>query len=319
MKVPRRINDLVKAKQAFIDSQRTKLTASVAKLQEQLLTAILAEIIPRLETDPSGLILDTEANYRLISELDAIYRKYGMLTKGKVLKEVNSTFTAISDKDYDFLTITLGGDLPEKFREVAEATRKMTEFRFGVSGGRFVRGGFLEALMGEMNPLALKRHLAKLITSQVNTKDFIKALTYFFQGAEGFAKKFERFAFDVYQQYDATYNSRLAQKLELKNFIYQGGLIEDSRDFCAAHDAKVWTVEEAEKWDTWTPAQGKRENQFPEGWVIKQKDPYKVPSYLGYAGYDPLIDRGGYNCRHQLTFISDELARRLRPRKEGKE
>ena len=313
MRVPRKISDLVSAKQAFIDSQRGRLTASVAKIQEKLLTVILTEIIPRLQLDPSGLILDTESNYRLISELDGIYRKYSMMTKSKVLKEVNTTFANITDRDYDFFTVMLTGDMPEKFREVAEATQKLTAFRFGITGGRFVRGGFLESLMDEMNPLAMKRHLAKLITSQVNTKDFIKALTFFFQGAEGFAKKFERFAFDVYQQYDATYNSKLAEKLELKNFLYLGGLITDSRDFCAAHDNKVWTTEEAETWASWTPAKGKKENQYPSGWVIKQKDEYKVPSYLGYPGYDPLIDRGGYNCRHQLAYISDELARRLRP------
>jgi len=34
---------------------------------------------------------------------------------------------------------------------------------------------------------------------------------------------------------------------------------------------------------------------------------------MAYPGYDPLVDRGGYNCRHQLSFISDELAFKLRP------
>jgi hypothetical protein len=38
-----------------------------------------------------------------------------------------------------------------------------------------------------------------------------------------------------------------------------------------------------------------------------------VPSYLGYAGYQPLIDFGGYRCRHGIGWISDELAQDLRP------
>lgn len=312
MRIPRRITDIVNRKQAFIDSQRDKLIGGVARLQERLLNAIIAELIANLDVS-GGIVLDNEHNYRLLSTLDSIYEKFRRLTASEVLKQTKETFDNIRARDYDFLSVTLGGDLPERFAEIVKDVIRMTNFRFGLDGGKFVRGGFLESIIGEMNPLALKRHLAKLVTTQVNTKEFIKALQYYFQGNEGFQKKFERFAFDIYQQYDATYNSKLAEKFDLKYFIYQGGLIADSRDFCAAHDTKVWTTGEAQQWERWRPIDGITQGQYPEGYEVKQKDLYAVPSYLGYPGYDPLIDRGGYNCRHQLSFISNELAERLRP------
>jgi hypothetical protein len=154
------------------------------------------------------------------------------------------------------------------------------------------------------------------VTGQIDTKDFIRGLSDIIQGVEGpgsLEKQYQRFAYDLYQQYDAAYNKSLAEEFDMKYFVYQGGLIEDSRDFCAAHNNKVWSVEESETWYEWTPAEG----EYPEGYEIKQKDIYEVPSYLGYPGYQPLIDRGGYNCRHSIGYITDGLAFDMRPELKG--
>jgi hypothetical protein len=117
-------------------------------------------------------------------------------------------------------------------------------------------------------------------------------------------RQFQRYAYDLYQQYDAAYNLTLGNEFGFNYFIYQGGLVEDSRDFCAAHNNKVWSKEEAEKWSEWTPAEG----IYPEGYEVKAKNIYEVPSYMNYIGYDPLIDRGGFNCRHSLGWIADDIA-----------
>jgi len=115
--------------------------------------------------------------------------------------------------------------------------------------------------------------------------------------------------FNFYMQYDSAYSNALAEKTGLNYFMYLGGKIKDSRDFCVAHDAKVWSRDEAALWPMWTP----EEAEFLEDYTVKQKDQSKVPSYLSYPGYSPLIDRGGYNCRHHLGWISDDLAKKWRP------
>lgn len=119
-------------------------------------------------------------------------------------------------------------------------------------------------------------------------------------------------AYNVYQHYEAVYNLTFATGIRMTYFIYQGGIDNDSRDFCVAHSNKVWSIEESEQWKEWTPYYGIKNNQFPEDYEIKQKDIYAVPDYLDYEGYNPLIDRGGYNCRHQLSFITENLALKLR-------
>jgi hypothetical protein len=154
---------------------------------------------------------------------------------------------------------------------------------------------------------------SKAVTSNMNLKDYTKALKEMIVGSEeykgGLERQFARYAYDLYQQYDAAYNLTLGNELDFNYFIYQGGLIEDSRDFCAAHNNKVWNREEALKWPQWTPADG----EYPAGYEVKQKDIYAVPSYLAYPGYDPIIDRGGYNCRHALGWISEDIAFDMRP------
>ena len=47
--------------------------------------------------------------------------------------------------------------------------------------------------------------------------------------------------------YDSAYSTPLAEETGMKYFIYLGGRIQDSRDFCVALDGKVWSRAEAEK------------------------------------------------------------------------
>jgi hypothetical protein len=155
--------------------------------------------------------------------------------------------------------------------------------------------------------------MSQAVTSQINMKEFIGVIKEYVNGTDVKSgvldRQFQRFTYDTYQQYDAAYNKKLAEEFDMKYFVYQGGLIKDSRDFCAAHNDKVWSVEETEDWRTWTPAKG----QYPAGWEVKAKDMNSVPSYIDYPEYDPLVDRGGYNCRHIIGYIPDNLAFRLRP------
>src|SRR5512133_3244138 len=162
MRVPRRIADLVKQKQDFIDKQRDRLIKSVADLQADLLNAILAELIPALDTK-AGVILETENNYRLISTLDGIYKNYSKLTSQKVLSEVNGTFEGIRSDNYDFMSVNLNPSLVLKFKDVKEEAQRVTDLRFGLKGGKTYAGGFLDSVLKENSPQALKRLISKMV------------------------------------------------------------------------------------------------------------------------------------------------------------
>ena len=156
--------------------------------------------------------------------------------------------------------------------------------------------------------------MSQSVTSQVSTKDFIASMNDLITGSGekhgGIESHLNRYAHDLYMQYDSAYATSLAEETGMKYFVYLGGKIEDSRDFCVAHDNKVWTTEEAKKWSEWTPAKG----VYPPDYKIKQKDKNAVPSYIAsYDGYQPLVHRGGFNCRHHLGYIMEELAFEMRP------
>ena len=77
----------------------------------------------------------------------------------------------------------------------------------------------------------------------------------------------------------------------MKFFIYNGGLIKSSRAFCIVRNGKVFANMEAEEWEN---------------------DPTltAIPSKENYTWY---IERGGYNCRHSIDFIAEDIALVLRP------
>lgn len=100
---------------------------------------------------------------------------------------------------------------------------------------------------------------------------------------------FQTIAQDLFVEHDRNVNNEFADRLGLMAFIYEGGLIETSREFCQEKNGKVFTREEAEQW-AFEDFDGK-----PSG------------------GYDPLSNMGGYNCRHHAGWIDEKEAIRRRP------
>lgn len=311
MKIPKRISEIINKRQLYIDQHRGILEKDVLKLQSELLNMIISEVIPSLDVE-DGIIKDTKHNYQVLSELDRVYGKFQSISAEIIVPKISVTTAGLVDLGRNYFAVAIP-DLPEKFDKIIESTASKINARLGLNNGKIVRGGFLEGLIKD-NTIStqVKNYMSKAVTGQIDMKDFTKGLTKIIHGDKGpgaLEKQYQRFAYDIYQQYDRAYNNSLADEFGMKYFLYQGGLIDDSRDFCVAHNRKVWTREEAEEWSSWTPSQG----EYPEGYEIKQKDHYSVPSYLNYPGYQPLIDAGGYNCRHSIGWISDELAFELRP------
>ena len=313
--IPKRIAEILNKKQEVIDLNTEKLGKSVVRLQRKLMDDITDEVISELDiTD--GIIQDTPKNYRLIASLDKVFNTFSVTQAQTLLPQLTSATNAISELGNEYFLMTATPDLLKRFDKVIEGAKEITDLRFGLKGGKFVRGGPIESIISEFGSTEVKQIMSKAVSGNMDKREFMKQMRDFVTGTEetpGISeRKWKQFAYDIYQQYDATYNKKIADEFGMKYFIYQGGLIDDSRDFCRAHNNKVWTTEEAQTWATWTPSQG----EYPAGYPMTSKKPDEVPSYLGYPGYDPFQDRGGYNCRHQLGYISEELAFKLRPELE---
>ena len=85
---------------------------------------------------------------------------------------------------------------------------------------------------------------------------------------------------DSLMQFDASINIAVAKATGITKFKYYGSLINDSREFCRKHVGKTYTEEE-----------------IKEIWSA---------DFQGKSPGDPLIVRGGYNCRHHwLPIVED--------------
>ena len=311
MKLPKRLSDILAQKQSFLDLQRNKLEASVVRQQSKLFNDLISEIVPGLDIK-DGIIQETVNNYKQIAVLDKVYKTASLSANTVIFNQVVETTNKIGKLSKAYFEAVIEPDMVKRLANVVAKTDRLINLRIGLDGGKMVRGGFIESLFTS-NPMGvdLKKFTAKAITGHMNIKDYTKGLKGIVTGVDeklgGYERQFQRYAFDLYQQYDAAYNKTIGNELGFKYFIYQGGLVQDSRDFCREHNSHVYSVIESESWPTWTPSQAIFITEF------KQKDLNEVPGYIDYPGYDPLIDRGGYNCRHTLGWIPDAIAFKMRP------
>lgn len=308
-KLPRRLNEVIRRKQLYLEEIRGTLQSSALKLQGELFARLIEDIIPRLDAE-NGVLLETANNYQLISELDNLYDAFSDKIIQKIFPQINKGVIGISDISEEYFALSFR-TLPETFEKITRGARELITLKLGIRTDKLIEGGNLKSAL-RIKAETLKQLLSRAVSSQMRMKDFISAIRENIIGSEKSGvidRQFQQFAYDTYQQYDAAYNKKLSEEFDMRYFIYQGGLVVDSRDFCVCHEGNVYTTKESEEWKEWTPSMG----IYPEGYEIKQKDVNARPSYMKYEGYDPLVDRGGYNCRHIIAYISEEYAFKLRP------
>jgi hypothetical protein len=279
---------------------------------------LIADIIPELDIK-DGLIQDTSKNYKLIAQLDKTYKDFQALSKGIVLSQIITTTKKIADLSEKYYSLVLS-EVPDKFAKVVSDANKLINLQIGLEGDKVFKGGWLDSYFNSNTiGLDLKKLVSQAVTSNMDRKDLTTVLKDKITGTAdykgGLERQFNMYTYDLYQQYDAAYNTMIGNEFGFNYFIYQGGIIEDSRDFCVCHNNKVWSKEEMKDWPNWTPSQG----EYPAGYEVKAKDLYSVPSYMNFPGYDPALNRGGYHCRHSLGWIPDDIAFQKRPDLKPKE
>ena len=321
MKVPKKINDLLDLRIAYIEAQEGKLDRKIISYQQELLTKLTTDVISSLDVDARGNIRETRKNYRLLSMLEKTYRDFTKNNRYMLGDDIRKTVTEIALKSNTYFNTVLLDEFTETaLKDAVAGANEFVNLQLGLGEKGMTAGGFLDNLIrNEELLLQLKQFTSQAITGRMPKKDYIKEMNRLVIGDKsvqgGHERIFNRYARDMYSSYDAAYNKTLADRLGLKWFIYSGGLVRDSRDFCVAHNAKVYSTEEAETWKTWTINKAIKADEFPAGYEIQEKPERwgQTPGYMDFPGYSPVHHRGGYNCRHILGYISQRLAERMRP------
>ncbi len=153
-----------------------------------------------------------------------------------------------------------------------------------------VPGSYLDGIFSGVNGIAQRvgAMMNQAIGAKMSLADFRKQFKAVFLGSgkkPGMLEyQFQRATFDLYQTIDRAANYEYAQSLGLNYAVYSGTIIETSRPFCEERVNKVFSRQQIEAWKD-LDFQGKNS-----------------------PVYNPYIHCGGYNCRHHLSFVSDEVA-----------
>lgn len=184
--------------------------------------------------------------------------------------------------------------------------RGWLERAFGIdAAGTPVAGGFLSTFANDTGwNRALLQYAYTAQASGMGLAEYRAGLEDLVLGGAngGLVAQLHRESADSFSQADRVLQGLAADELGLDAALYQGGLIDSSRPFCKVRNGKVFLRSEIARMGTKADTYG--------GYTNKSKGEFSGKPASGYA---PLVDAGGYSCRHSWNFISNTVALSLRP------
>jgi len=276
-----RISELVEA-----------LDKRVQKMQEGTMRRLLEAIFGMFEMDGANLKKSAK-NIQAVRKLERIFD--GL--ERDIIRDELALFAAE--------LLEVGGLTIEYYQATnpaakAAAVKNSLDLLRAVIGvdkeGGLLEGGYLDRLgkTAEVRE-TIRQYVVQSIVGKRSLSQFQNGLRSLVEGnaeTDGAMQRYWRqYAYDTFNQAHEVVNSSMADELELQHFIYQGSVIPNTRAFCRKKAGKVFTRAEALKW---------------------KNDPDLIDKKTA-ATYNPFLERGRYNCRHWLNWISKDVAETLRP------
>lgn len=290
MPTPNEIRKLSIAKARRLEKLIDAIEIRIDKSSKSLTKVMLKEFAQRLKIEKGRIV--GQLTQETITLFNQAYQTYLQQHKRDLIKTILDDIQKLIADNFEFYKKTI----PD-FGLDQDDIKRIVDRRLGIKeDGTLVRRGYMDGLLDDAPIRAeVQRYVFKEIFKSSGFEAFRRGLKEFIEGKPdkfgAFQRYYKTFSFDAYAQLNSFTSGVYAQKLGLTFFIYNGGLIETSRDFCRARNGQVFSTEEADKW----------------------KDDPNLKAIDSRETYNWLVDRGGYNCRHAIDFIADEIAFELRP------
>jgi len=289
------LNKLSDKKNNFIEYSLNEYNKSLEKLDKRLYEQFLDNYITKF-TITDGKIALNERNLRLLDNIEGEFDKFNRIYQTPVLQTLSSNMLAVTDFQIDYyLEMGFSEKLLQKIAKSAEIDKAL-RMRIGIGlDGKVIENSFIGQLAnGTRLKEDLKTYVIRSITNKASLTDFQKGFKELLISTEEtnslLTRYSKRFVHDTFFQVARAEDKVFADRLELNHAIFSGSKIKTTREFCAERIGQVFSRAEIE---TWAELE----------WAGKS-DPY-----------DPYIDIGGWNCRHDFRFISYDLAVYLAPEK----
>ncbi len=242
-----------------------EVQAKTSALKDNLMK-YLRRYVSSLDTKDGILQGDEDSVYELQRRLDAFYKQHSRSHIGYVAKMVKRALRlAMDEMDGEESVIEeierKIGIEGEKVRRYADSNKMTVLFTIGA----------MAAIRSDLMMLT-----SQAFNGEVMRKDYEKSLL------DRASRRFHDF-YEVYVLAAVSQSYNAAKIIYAKDkgydkFLYVGGLVDESREFCIQRAGHEFTIEEAETWnDMW--------------WKGK------------IEGVDFFIQIGGYNCGHYLEFL----------------
>ncbi len=292
--------DLIQTIEAWAVSLETLIEDLLSGLDKRLKTAerelfrlILADVLPKFSA-PDGILTASARNLARLSLIDDVVAQFERDAARNLALRFADELLEVAGKNAEYYLKT-GFDRAKVQAIAADTSLIRAKIGLDEAGG-LVADGYLARLAKSE---ALRDRLRDFVVESFATKqtlaDFTRGMKNLIEGSsetEGALRNYWRqYAYDSYNAVREVSNLHYANELGLEWFVYTGGVIQTTRRFCEKRNRKVFSRKEA------------------EGWV---NDPDLIDKATKNQ-YKPLIDRGRYNCRHFIMWISETEAQRLRP------
>ena len=280
------LDQLYRRKDDYITSKLDKLSKEVGGMQRSLLEMIFEDYIGKFDTKDGKIVMNSK-NMRLITKIDNLFEKFDETIARGINTKYGQDMLNVTSYNADYYR---GMGLEASTINSLSKSLGAVEESIGIVGGKIVKGSYLDDLttMPEVRE-TLKNYVRTSVASSKGYQDYLTGFKNLVVGSPGvdgsLEKYYSQYAYDTFNQVDASINNHFATNLGLKYFIYAGGLIATSRAFCIKRAGKVFSVAETRTW---------------------KNDPTLIGK--NKAGYNPLIERGRYRCCHTIRYITAELA-----------
>lgn len=261
------------------------LARAIRRIQAAVFAYFVAEYLDSFFQDSAKMKLTVQSAYSVNRVAAMVEAEYKNQAAG-LLQRIAGRLLRLFDYSKDYFGL-LG--LPET--EAQTALRVvMASYGFDTRTGIVIPGGYLDSVINSPAVAQLVgQQIREGMAAGMSKREFMKKFRGAFvnPGGTGYLDRhFNRFSQDLFQQFDRVSNITLANAAGLTHFMYAGTAVDDSRLFCLERLNRVYTEAEGRKWD---------------GQEWRGKIP-NVPA---------LQQLGGYNCRHTLMYLSEELAKTM--------
>lgn len=278
------IPESTSARIEFSDKLTARLETLIRKVQADVYLDVEKEL-NALQIDESGRIRYTPANMALIRRVELRVRQATAAGKKSLLSWIIEKALEVLGLNRLYFRL-----VKKSIPETVEArVERLVMLRLGYDTKRkeITAGGWLDSALdvGGISR-SVAQDMARAIAGKMTLRAFRKQFRDAFIDLKGrgyVERYWKTVSFDLFQQVDREAQNQYAEILQLPVALYSGTAKETTRDFCLQRLRRYYTRDEIQSWD---------KLQWPGKFRV---------------GHNSLVHCGGYNCRHHLSWVSQEL------------